>query len=113
MEVVMNKILLAACLSLVATQAGAITRYNSTGMTCDRIHATIVRDGAAIMRWNSKQVANLPLYGRYVRDGLFCSAGEVAETSYIPASDTRSCPVLECKKFEFDDPGDDLIFPGR
>lgn len=99
------------CLTLVASNALAIQRYTSTGMSCDRVRGIIDRDGAALMRYKSTRVANLQLYGRYVRSGRFCQAGQVAERSYIPTSDTRSCPVLECKQLDYDDPF--LIIPRR
>ena len=97
-----------AALALLATEAQAISRYNSTSMTCDRIKATVRAEGAVILRWKSK--SGIQRYGRFVADGRFCSWSERAETSYVPAKDRRSCPVRECKYY---DPYDDYIFrPG-
>lgn len=98
-------------LTLIASNALAIERYTSTRMSCDEVQATIRRDGAAIMRYNSTRVGNLSLYGRYVRSGQFCTAGEAAERVYIPAADTKSCPVRECKRIDYDDLF--LVVPGR
>ncbi|WP_274628061.1 hypothetical protein [Arvimicrobium flavum] len=99
----MKTVLAALCLMLVASEASAIERYNSSRMNCSRVQATINADGAAIMRYPSKFTPGLQLYGRYVRHGGFCTAGEYAERVFITASDTRSCPVRECKRIEVDD----------
>lgn len=101
-------IMAAAALALLVTEAQAISRYNSTSMTCDRIKATVRAEGAVILRWKSKN--GIQRYGRFVADGRFCSWSERAEISYVPAKDRRSCPVRECKYY---DPYDDYIFrPG-
>lgn len=99
-----TKLALAALgLMVASSEALAIERYNSGRMSCARVRATIDADGAAIVRYASKRTPGLQLYGRYVRNGGFCTAGEFAERVYIPASDTRSCPVRECKRIEYDD----------
>ncbi|SFK43521.1 hypothetical protein SAMN04488498_106149 [Mesorhizobium albiziae] len=99
----MMRFLLAATVFLSAMPAHAITRYNSTSMRCDEVRATIRRDGAAIMRYRSQRNPSLQLYGRYVRDDRFCQQEEMAETVFIPSADRKSCPVYECKTFDFDD----------
>ena len=89
----MRIILLAACLLLVAAEAQAASRYDPTRMSCDRVQATIARQGAVILRYQSTRVPGLPLYDRYVRDERFCNAGEVRTRAYVPSADTRSCAV--------------------
>lgn len=106
----MKTLILALGLSVLASDAHAITRYTSTRMDCDGVQTTVERDGAAIMRYASTRGTGAQLYGRFVRDGSFCSAGELAQRSYIPASDTKQCPVLECKYYS---PDDDLLFNDR
>lgn len=98
-------VLIAFSLSLVSGQALAISRYNSQGMTCDRIQAAIKSEGAAILRYSSMRVPGLPLYDRYVANGSYCSFGEYAELTSVPASDTRSCLVLYCKEITYSEPG--------
>ncbi|TIV97937.1 MAG: hypothetical protein E5V85_13055 [Mesorhizobium sp.] len=98
----MKRILLAACLVLVAAEAQAVSRYDPTRMSCDRVQATIARQGAVILRYQSSRVPGLPLYDRYVRDERFCNMGEVRSRAYVPSADTRSCPVYVCKRPDFD-----------
>jgi hypothetical protein len=98
----MKTILLAACLTLVAAEAQAISRYDPTRMSCDRVQATIARQGAVILRYQSTRTPGLPLYDRYVRDERFCTMGEERARVYVPSADTRSCPVFICKRPEFD-----------
>jgi hypothetical protein len=99
----MKKLLLAAAVLLVSLPANAISRYNSTTMSCDEVKGTIRQDGEAIMRYNSPRNPSLQLDGRYVRNDLFCRQSERAETVFIPSADRRSCPVYECKPFDVED----------
>ncbi|GLS32465.1 hypothetical protein SAMN04488498_12270 [Mesorhizobium albiziae] len=99
----MMRLLLAATVFLSAMPAHAITRYNSTSMSCDEVRGTIRQDGAAIMRYRSTRNPSLQLFGRYVLDDRFCRQSERAETVFIPSADRKSCPVYECKPFDIDD----------
>jgi hypothetical protein len=104
-ETVMKAVLIALSLMLVSFEAHAVSRYNSTSMSCANVKATVQRQGAVILRWRG--ASGVPRYGRFVADGRFCSASERAEFSYVPSADRKSCAVRECKYW---DPDDDLIF---
>jgi hypothetical protein len=95
----MNRTVLALVLSLATTQAEAISRYTSTSMSCARVQDIIQNEGAAIMRNQGR--SGLTLYDRYVIGPQFCEGNEVVELAYIPTTDTKSCPVYHCVKFEF------------
>ena len=101
----MKAVLIALSLLLVSFEAQAISRYNSTSMSCGEIKATLRAEGAAILRWRGNR--GLPRYGRFVAHDGFCESGMRAEWSYVPASDRKSCPVYECKYW---DPDDEFIF---
>lgn len=101
-------IAIALGLLLIPFEAQAISRYNSTSMSCARVKATVRAEGAVILRWRGKSGAQR--YGRFVAHGGFCESGTRAETSYVPSSDRKSCGVYECKYW---DPDDDFIWrPG-
>ncbi|AEH86869.1 conserved hypothetical protein [Mesorhizobium opportunistum WSM2075] len=97
-ERTMKTILLAACLTLVAAEAQAISRYDPTHMSCGKVQSTIARQGAVILRYQSARVPGLPLYDRYVQSQQFCTMGEVRTRAYVPSADTKSCPVYNCKR---------------
>ncbi|WP_040676686.1 hypothetical protein [Nitratireductor pacificus] len=78
-------------------QAEAISRYNSTAMSCAAVQGRIAAEGAAIMRYRSQRNPSLTLYDRYVAHGYLCPAGHRAVRSHIPTADRASCPVLHCK----------------
>jgi hypothetical protein len=101
----MKTVLIALCLTLVSLDAHAISRYNSTSMSCSEVKATVRREGAVILRWRGK--SGIQRYGRFVAHGGFCESGTRAETSYVPSADRRSCSVRECKYW---DPDDDFIY---
>lgn len=106
----MKSILLALCISFVAAEAQAISRYNSTSMSCDEVRATVRGEGAVILRYRSTRNPSLQLYDRYVSDRRYCNFDEAAETAFVPAADTKSCLVRKCVQV---DPDDFLIFRPR
>lgn len=97
----MKTVLFAVCLSLVAAEAHAVSRYNPTQMSCDRVQSTVNRQGAVILRYTSPR-SGVPLYDRYVRDSRFCAPGQVRTRAFVPTADAQSCPVYNCKEQERD-----------
>ena len=92
----------AAGLSLFAVEAQAINRYNSTSKTCSQVQSIISQEGAAIMRYQSPRTG-VPLYDRYVKNRLFCPAGQTTDRAYIPTRDLPACPVNRCEDIQFFD----------
>ncbi len=86
---------LAACLSFLAFEASAISRYNSQGMTCGGVQSTVRSEGAVILRYKSK-TSGMTLYDRYVAHGGYCSHNEVSRAAAVPSKDRSQCPVLKC-----------------
>jgi hypothetical protein len=105
----MKSVMLALGIALVASDAYAISRYNSLSRSCQEVQGIIVRDGAAIMRYSGR--TGVPLYGRYVADNRFCESSTRAEWRSIPTKDTPNCPVLECRYYDLDD--DEILLFGR
>jgi hypothetical protein len=102
-EVIMKIVLLAACLSLIAAEAQAISRYETQGLSCARIQAIVSEEGAAILRFRTAQNPSIQRYGRYVANRRFCQHNEQAETAYVPSADRNSCPVRECIQVDPED----------
>jgi hypothetical protein len=92
---------LALAVTLLPLQAQAISRYNSTSMSCAQVRGTILAEGEVIMRWRSSR--GIQRYGRFVAHDGFCPTAEIAEWSYIPSADRQSCPVWECKQYSPED----------
>jgi hypothetical protein len=103
MEVSMKVVLLSACLSLLAAQAQAISRYETEGLPCAEVQALVSGEGAAILRFRSTRDPSIQRYGRYVADRRYCHNDEQAQTAYVPAADTDSCPVRECIQVDPED----------
>ena len=102
----MRILLLAAAITLAASPASAISRYNSLSLSCARVHAIIGREGAAIMRYPSKFNPGNTLYDRYVANGLYCVRGKYAQVAWIPTADMADCPVYRCQDIDYDEPND-------
>lgn len=97
----MKSILLAICLTTLAAEAQAISRYNSTSMSCAQVQGAIRNEGAVILRWKSPG-SGVQRYDRFVSNDGFCAAGEEASITSVPTADARSCPVYNCKQIEQD-----------
>ncbi|MCO6185761.1 hypothetical protein [Rhizobium sp. L1K21] len=81
--------------ALCASQALAISRYETQSMTCGQIRTALDREGAAILRYPSEHTPGLTLYDRYVGRQNACGPHEVTQRTDVPAKD-GSCPVLRC-----------------
>jgi hypothetical protein len=99
--------MIALAATVVAAPAHAISRYNSQGMSCNKVQSTVQREGAVILRYPSQRNPNHILYDRYVANGRYCAIGEVAVGSSVPTRDRNRCYVLKCESFDAD------IFPFR
>ncbi|WP_378949665.1 hypothetical protein [Mesorhizobium sp. ANAO-SY3R2] len=97
----MKTILLAICLMMLSVEAEAISRYNSTSMSCAQAQRAVRNEGAVILRWKSPG-SGVQRYDRFVRNDGFCEAGEEANITSVPTSDAKSCPVYNCKQIERD-----------
>lgn len=85
-----------ALIGLTIGEAQAISRYQTTRMSCAEVQSVLRQEGAAILRWQSRNTPGLPLYGRYVSDARFCQLGEVTEFQSVPTADVRGCTVKQC-----------------
>ena len=92
----------AILLLLPATEASAISRYMSTSMTCAEVQARIGHEGAVILQHRSPRTG-IVLYDRYVKNRLFCPAGQTTEWKSVPTSDRPSCRVYRCDDIELPD----------
>jgi hypothetical protein len=90
-------------LLIAAAPASAISRYNAWSMSCAEAKGTIRAEGAVLLNFRSTFNPSIPRYGRFVASQQFCSSSELAEITYIPTADTKSCPVWECHLHDFDD----------
>lgn len=89
-------------LAMLPAEAEAISRHNVTGMDCASIQDIVRREGAAILRYKSARTG-ATLYDRYVSGRRYCKSDETTQRVYIPAADTRSCPVRNCMHVDVDD----------
>lgn len=86
----------AAFLSLAASDAFAVTRYDITQMSCAEVQTRIEHDGLAILSYRSYRIIGLPIYDRFAKDQEFCPVGTVAAPVGVPTADIRYCPVKRC-----------------
>jgi hypothetical protein len=96
---------IALFLTLLASEAHAISKYTTTSMNCAAIQAAVMSEGAVILQWRSARNPGLPLYGRYVANRRYCQPEQTAETAFVPARDAKSCLVRKCVTVD--------LLPGR
>ena len=92
---------LAALFAVGTAPAQAISRIETTKTDCSTIRATLIREGAAILRYTSKR--GLPIYDRYVSSSLMCESPSIGVWARVPARDTNSCRVIRCDPHAADD----------
>jgi hypothetical protein len=100
---VMKLWLIAAGILLIASEAQAISRYQTLRMGCEEVQDVVRQEGAVILRWHSFRDPSLPLYGRYVSDRRFCDLGEVTKFESVPTADHRYCTVKQCVRPDIED----------
>lgn len=93
--------LAAICLMTLSAEALAISRHDSTSMTCAQAQSAVRNEGAVILRWKSPG-SGVQRYDRFVRSDGFCETGEEASLTSVPTADARSCPVYNCRQIERD-----------
>ncbi|MCP1199832.1 hypothetical protein [Notoacmeibacter sp. MSK16QG-6] len=95
-----------AILSFVLFAAGsqaafAAPRINIDGASCRDARRIVAQNGAAILRYSSRQ-SNRLLYDRFVADSYFCQSDEVA----LPKTIFRregTCRLLTCQIPDYED----------
>lgn len=92
----MRILIIAVSLASVAAPASALSRYQSPRMTCAHIQERVQAEGAIILRYPSPSDPSQTRYDRYVRNSQFCGPDEELSSTFIPASDTKSCKVQVC-----------------
>ena len=93
----MKRFLLIAVLAMPASDALAISRYDTAGMSCAVVQSHLAQEGAAILRYPSRS-GGPTLYDRYVRDASGCGGYEQAVQTSVPTRD-GSCAVKVCRGF--------------
>jgi hypothetical protein len=83
-------VVIAMCVSILAGESFAISRYDTGNKSCIELRAIVRRDGAAILRWRSQ---------RFVRNMRYCPAGQITDASSVPAAD-GSCSLPKCVELE-------------
>lgn len=83
--------------------AAAISRYNTTSLSCSSIKSKIRSQGAVILRWTSK--SGNPNYNRFVRNASFCNPGQTTTSKTVPSA-SGNCRVPYCVSRRALDPFD-------
>lgn len=83
----------------LATPAEAISRLNAGSASCESITSVINKEGAAIVRYQSKRVPGLSLFDRYVERLSACYSDDYLAKALIPAKD-GDCRLSYCRRYE-------------
>lgn len=89
-------LILAAALMFSGT-AEAISRYNSTTLSCAAARSHVATEGAVIFRYPSIRNPGLTLYDRFVAHRGFCSWSETTTAKSVPTVDGE-CTLLACRQ---------------
>lgn len=86
--------------SILAAPAYSIERIESQTQSCNTIKRTIIKNGAVILRYQSKRNASNVLFDRYVASSRQCAWGEIAEWKTASAQGGKSCRLLVCNSYD-------------
>ncbi|MEQ1943562.1 hypothetical protein ABMA32_14210 [Mesorhizobium sp. VNQ89] len=92
----MRRLIAALLISLTASHAFAVSRYEVSNVTCETVQALLRTEGAVILVYRSRGILGLPIYDRYVDGQKNCNADEVVRGAGVPTSDKDYCPVHKC-----------------
>ena len=92
----MRQLLAAAAVSLIASDALAISRHDITNMACAAVQALIQTEGEVILSYRSTGILGLPIYDRYVKSRQYCASEEVIRRTGLPTADAKYCQVSKC-----------------
>jgi hypothetical protein len=92
----MKKIILLAAMTMVASNAMAISRHDSQSLTCSSVHEKIAREGSVVFRYPSHSNPNFMMYNRYVSNAMSCIGQGSMTSGTVPTSDDPNCKVRMC-----------------
>ena len=78
----------------MASYNSDMPRYDTSGMTCDEVHAALQSSGKAILQWHSS--TGMPRWGKYMAAPSGCKMQQIPGHARVPTSDTKSCVVNTC-----------------
>ena len=94
--VIMKRLVAATLMSLAASNAFAVERFEISNVTCETVQALLRKEGAVILVYRSQGILGLPIYDRYVSGQQQCDADEVSRGAGVPTVDKDYCPVRKC-----------------
>ena len=96
----MRKLLLASVLSLAASNAFAVSRFEITNVTCETVQALIQTEGAVILSLSVGRHSRAADLRSLCEEPGFCLSGEVMRGAGVPTADKKYCPVRKCVESE-------------
>lgn len=92
----MRATILAALILLPSSALTEPLRVNALQHSCESLHRIVEENGAAIIRYPSRNKPGLTLYDRYISSISSCGNRQMVEIMSIPASDTAGCRMRHC-----------------
>jgi hypothetical protein len=108
-EKTMRATIVAALLILPTSALADPVRVNALEHSCRSLQRIVEENGAAIIRYPSRNKPGLTLYDRYISNVTSCGNRQMVETMSIPAVDTQRCRVRHCVPSDCD-PGEPFCF---
>ncbi|PZM17195.1 hypothetical protein [Rhizobium tubonense] len=92
----MKKMILLAAFAMLASNAMAMSRHDSSSLTCSAIHDKIAQEGSIVLRYPSHRDPNLMMYNRYVANSMSCIGQGSMSSATVPTRDDPNCKVRMC-----------------
>ena len=95
----LKQLLAAVAVSLIASDALAISRHDITNMVCASVQALIETEGEVILTYR-RGILGLPIYDRFVKSRQYCGSNEVIRRTGLATTDAKYCQVSKCVESE-------------
>lgn len=93
----MKALVICAALAISTTSASAVERYQSTGLSCAAIKASIKKQGSIILHFASNNADAPVRYDRFVGSANQCDTGSSVAASSVTTRDDPNCAVQSCQ----------------
>jgi hypothetical protein len=92
----MKTLFVFAAVGLIASNAMAISAYDSKSMTCSDIQQKMKQEGQIVLRYPSSSHSDMMMYNRYVSNSTSCLGQGAMTSANVPTADGQPCKVKTC-----------------
>lgn len=91
----MKTLFVFAAVALIASNAMAMSEYDSKSMSCPEIQQK-AKQGSIVLRYPSSTEPDVTLYNRTVSNSMSCLGQGAMASANVPSADGKPCKIKTC-----------------